>query len=112
MAPARSRLIALCAAFAVALALRLIAYADLGRDLAISMPILDGRWSLDQAAQIADGEIWGKSPFFMAPLYPHLLVPVTKLFADPVGHVRAAEDVIDIAVRPDLRLGNDVVGTH
>lgn len=96
MAPARLRLVALCAAFAVVLALRVIAHADLGRDLAISMPILDGRWSLDQASRIADGEIWGKSPFFMAPLYPHLLVPFSTFFADPVAPIRALQIVVGL----------------
>jgi tetratricopeptide (TPR) repeat protein len=70
----------------VALGLRLLVFLDLGRDLAIRVPILDGRWNLEAARRLLE-EGWGPEPFFMAPLYPHLLAPVARL-ADAVTAAR------------------------
>lgn len=93
----RKAIPALAAALATALVLRILAFVSLGRDPAVAVPILDAQWSLDQAAEILSGRGWGAAPFFMAPLYPHLLAPVAALTSDPATGVRALQLVAGLA---------------
>ncbi|MBD3334426.1 MAG: hypothetical protein GF355_02825, partial [Candidatus Eisenbacteria bacterium] len=95
--PSRAPVLALAAAGIAAAVLRILAHVDLGADPAIAQPILDGRWSIETAARwLAQGG-WGSTPFFMAPLYPHLLLPFAAAGLDPVSGMRWAQLVLGLA---------------
>jgi tetratricopeptide (TPR) repeat protein/predicted membrane-bound mannosyltransferase len=81
----------LLAAVAVALALRLIHWHSVARYPWFDFLGLDAKYYDEWALRILDEGLQGKDPYFMGPLYPHVLAAIYALFGRSLDAVRAVQ---------------------
>lgn len=81
----------------VATVARLVGLLQLRGDLSIRVPLLDAKYYLETAIDLAQGRGWPPGPHFMAPLYPFLLSGLFRIAPPGVETVQWAQLFLGVA---------------
>jgi tetratricopeptide (TPR) repeat protein len=91
-------------ATAVALALRLLHWQSFAPYPWFDFLGLDAKYYDEWARRILESGLQGKDPYFMGPLYPHVLAAVYRVFGPSLDAMRAFQVVLSVATVPLVHL--------
>ncbi len=88
------------------LALRVLyTWGQFAADPWFDRPLLDGRYYIDWATALAEGRGGPDGAFYLAPLYPYLLVPWVTLFGGTFWLLYVGQHVVTLATAALLAIG-------